>query len=311
MALHGCGTINTSANLTAFKISAGTTSNNLSSLVFSNSNGFSFGLNASTVTMNEAHQSYHRMWDPANTVTFAFNQSTSYIQPFELSKNLSMDRMRVYVSGNLGASTTQSTVGGTSYSMSAVTSNNIVFYTRNAGASSQSLAYYTSTQHVDQQLMTMSINANSTQWSVSLRFTLGSDSFTKDYSVSQNSLQWHTSHLTDLSGMKVYDVPCGASFSPGQYFVAYGRSTTFATGNAAISEATKMLLSYNSILGVSNNTLAVGMLGSATNSSVMWVPGHGSFSTNGVAGTTASLPLNLISSTASNVGLYAQLMRIV
>src|SRR5689334_16351153 len=103
--LHGCGTINTSANLTNFKLSAGTTSNNLSAVTFSNANGFSFGLNASTVTMNEAYQSYHRFWDPANTVTTAYAQSTSYIQPFEISKNLSMDRLRLIASANLGAST--------------------------------------------------------------------------------------------------------------------------------------------------------------------------------------------------------------
>lgn len=308
--LHGCGTINTSANLTNFKVSAGTTSNNLSSLVFSNSNGFSFGLNASTITVNEAYQSYHRMWDPANTLTVAFAQSTSYIQPFEISKNLSMDRLRLMVSAGFGASTTQSTVGGSTLTMSAITSNNIVFYSRGAGANSQSLQYYTSTQQVDQCLLTMAINANSTQYSVSLRYTLGSDSFTKDYSVSQNSIQWHTSHLTDLSAMKIYDLPCGASLSPGQYWMAFGRSTTFATGNAAISEATKLIVSANSLLAISNNTLAVGVFGSGTNSSVGWMPGHGSFSTSGVAGTTSSVALGVVSTNASNVGLYAQLMRI-
>jgi hypothetical protein len=297
----------------ALNFSGGTTSNNISDqLIFSNlAGGVAFGLNGSTLTASDNnYQSYHRLWDPNNTQTFSFGQSTSYFQPFELSRNLSMDRVRVVASGAFGASTTQATTGGTSLSMSAVTSHNIVLYTRGAGANSQSLVYYTSTQHVDQCLMTMSINANSTQYSVSLRYTLGSNSFTKDYSVSQNSLQWHTSHITDLSGVKYLDVPFGISLPPNQYWIGYGRSTTSNTQANSISEATKMIVSQNSMIAVSQNTLAMGMLGGATDSSVGWLPGHGSFTLGGAAGTTTSLGFANVSTTASNNGLYAQFMRI-
>jgi hypothetical protein len=72
-----------------------------------------------------------------------------------------------------------------------------------------------------------------------------------------------------------------------------------------------MIVSQNSMMAVSNNTLALGMLGGDTNSSVGWLPGHGSFTTNGAAGTTASLGFSNVSTTGSNNGLYAQLMRIV
>jgi hypothetical protein len=110
--------------------------------------------------------------------------------------------------------------------------------------------------------------------------------------------------------MKYLDVPFGVSLPPNQYWLGYGRSTTQATQNNSISEATKLLVSQNSMIAVSQNTLALGMLGGNTNSSVGWMPGHGSYTTGGAAGTTTSLGFAAVSTTASNNGLYAQFMRI-
>jgi hypothetical protein len=194
--------------------------------------------------------------------------------------------------------------------MSGVTSHNLVFYSRGAGANSLSLQYVTSTQRVDQQLVTISYAANSTQMSYSNRFTLGSDSFTKDYSSSATSQNFHTSNLTDLTGVKYIDLPCGISLSAGQYWLAYGRSTTNATQNGSISVATRMLVSHNSQIAISQNTLAMGMLGGATNSSVGPMPALGSFTTGGAAGTTSSITMANVSTNVSNNILYVQMMRI-
>jgi hypothetical protein len=301
----------TVATASVMNISAGTTSQTFGSVVFSNSHGYSFGLNGSTVTVNGPYFSYFRPIDFNNTLTFSFAQSTSYCAPFELPANYSFDRMRIVVSGSVAASQTQATTGNTSLSMSAITSHNIVIYSRGVGANSLSLQYVTSTQHVDQCLMTASVAAgNSSQHSISLRFTFGSNSFTKDYSSSVTRQDWHTSHLTDLTGVKYLDIPLGISLSPGMYWIGYGRSTTFATQAASVSVATRMAVSHNSMFAVSQNTLAMGMLGGATNSSVGWMPGHGSFTTSGAAGTTSSVGLAVISTTGSNNVLYAQFMRI-
>jgi hypothetical protein len=159
--------------------------------------------------------------------------------------------------------------------------------------------------------VTISYAANSTQMSYSNRFTLGSNSFTKDYSSSAGSQNFHTSNLTDLTGVKYIDLPAGLSLSPGQYWIAYGRSTASATQAASISVATRMLVSHNSQIAVSHNTLAMGTLGSATNSSVGWRPAHGSFTTGGAAGTTISITMANVSTLASNNMLYIQMMRIV
>jgi hypothetical protein len=246
-----------------------------------------------------------------NTATMSFGQSTSAVFGANVDNNLSMDLMQLIASGSVAASSTQATTGNISYSISAITSHNIVIYTRGTGASSQSLQYSTSTQQVDQQLITISFAAgNSTQYSVSNRLTLGSYSFTKDYSVSSGTVNWHTSNLTDLTGAKQYDLPFAVSLSAGQYWFNYGRSTTFATGNANVSVGTRMLVSFNSMIGITQNTLALGTLGSAANASVMWQPGIGSFTTGGAAGTTSSLGFANVSSTASNQMLYVQLMRI-
>jgi hypothetical protein len=159
--------------------------------------------------------------------------------------------------------------------------------------------------------MTESVAANSSQHSVSLRYTLGTFSATKDYSSSVTRLDWHTSHLTDLTGARYIDLPLGISLSPGQYWIGYGRSTTSNTQNASISVATRMLVSHNSMFAISQNTLAIGMIGGNTASSVGFLPGHGSFTTGGAAGTTNSVPISAVSTTGSNNILYMQFMRIV
>lgn len=258
-----------------------------------------------------ATQSYHAFPDMANnTVTTSFGQSTSYVCPFVLSQPLSIDRIRMVYSGSVAASSTQATTGNTSLSMSGITSHNLVFYSRGNGANSLSLQYLTSTQVVDRQLFTISYAANSTQHSYSNRFTLGSASFTKDYSSSVNSVHYHTSNLTDLTGVKYIDLPVGLSLNAGQYWIAYGRSTTRDTQNGSISVATRCLVSHNTMVAVSQNTLAMGMLGGATNSSVGWLPAHGSFTTGGVGGTTSSITMANVSTLASNLMLYVQMMRI-
>lgn len=249
------------------------------------------------------------------TVTIsAYVQSTSHMMPFVVPYALSVGSVRMIVAGSVAASSTQGLVNGSTLSAGATTSHNFVFYTRGAGASSQSLQYVTSTQIVDRNSVNVqnAAGANSTQLSYSNRWSIGNTSFTKDYSSSAASYNFHTSNLTDLTGTKQIDYPCGISLSQGQWFLGYGRSTNSATQNAAVSVATRMHVSYNSQIAMSQATLgAVGLLGGATNSSVMLATqGLGSYSTSGAAGTTASVELTRVSSGASNNIMYFQLVRI-
>lgn len=243
------------------------------------------------------------------TQTLSFAQSTSYAIPFALVCNYSVGTLRAFVSGSMAASSTATTIGNTSFSMSAVTTHNLVLYSRGVGANSLSLQSIGSTGQTDQQLFTLSAAANSTQFSYSNRLTIGTLSVTKDYSSSAASLNFHTSNLTDLSGAKLFDINFATSLTPGQYWLVYGRSTTSATQNAAISVATRMLVSHNTFLAVSQNTLALGVMGAATNSSVGFTQGLGSFTTAG-GGSTNSIPLANISTTASHNHLIFELVRI-
>ncbi len=250
-----------------------------------------------------------------NTVTSSFIGSTSHMIPFVVPQPLSIGSVRLFEVGSVAGSSTEALVNGSSLSMSGVTSHNFVFYSRGAGASSGSLQYVTSTQVVDQALMSVqnAAGVNSSQVSYTYRFSLGNVSFTKDYSSTAQSYNFHTSGVTDLTGTKMVDYPCGVSLSPGQWFLGYGRSSSVATQNAVISVATRMNISYDSQFVVSQNTLgALGTLGGATSSSVVFGPvGLGSFSTGGAAGTTASLDQSVISSGASNQVPLFQLVRIV
>lgn len=314
--LNGSTITATVPSVSVISFSAGTSSQTFGSLVFSNSNGISFGLNGSTVTAQNLFLSYLNIAGThyGNTVTSSFINSVSYMVPFVVPQNLSVGSVRLYEVGSQAASSTQGLVNGSTLSMSGQTTHNFVFYSRGVGASSMSLQFVTSTQIVDQVSMNVqnAAGANSSQLSYTYRFSLGNTSFTKDYSSTAQSYNFHTSHVTDLTGTKQVDYPCGISLSAGQWFLGYGRSTTFATQNAAISVATRLNISYDSQFILSQNTLgAIGTLGGATNSSVAFAQlGLGSFSTGGAAGTTNSLNISVISSGASNQIPVFQLVRI-
>lgn len=292
----------------------GTTFNgtNISASLTQNSNGIRIDASVAAPGGGAAFTySYHNIVPfPNATHTTSWGQSTSGVYPFQIPGALSMGIVRMLYSGSVAASSTQATTGGTSLSLSGATSHNLVFYSRGVNGSSLSLQYVTSTQHVDLQQITISYAANSTQLSYSNRLTLGSNSFTKDYSSSAASQNYHTSNLTDLTGARYLDIPSGLSLSQGQWWVAYGRSTASATQNGSVSVATRMLVSHNSMFGVSMNTLAIGMIGGNTNSSVGFFPAHGSFTLGGAAGTTSSIGMANVSTAASNHMLHMQFMRI-
>ncbi len=249
-----------------------------------------------------------------NTVTSSVAGSISQMIPFVAPQPISVGSVRMFQVGTVAASSTEALVNGSTLSMSGQTSHNFVFYSRGVGASSQSLQYVTSTQVVDNCLLSIqnAAGANSSQLSYTYRFSLANTSFTKDYSSTAQSYNFHTSNVTDLTGTKMVDYPCGISLSVGQWFLLYGRSTTFATQNAVISVATRLNISYDSQFIASQNTQgAIGTLGGATNSSVPFGPvGLGSFSTGGAAGTTNSINISNISSGASNQMPLMQLVRI-
>lgn len=246
-----------------------------------------------------------------NSQTVSALQSTSHLLPFVVDQNVSFDYIRLAMSGSvLAASSTAATTGNISYSAGHFRSNNFVIYSQGAGANSLSLQYVTSAQATEAFLMTQSHAANSTQHSYTLNYTFpcssGTSGFTKNYSSSAASLNYHTSHLTDLTGLKIRDFQFAGSLSPGRYWLAWGVSSTTSTARTA--DQSRQGIAFTAF-GMSANTLAFGLLGSATNYSIQPFMAHGAFTTAG-GGTTSSLPMTRVTSTASHIQLFFQLMRV-
>lgn len=84
-----------------FNVSAGTTSNNVSQIVFSNANNVSFGLNGSTITATATVSStpaftypYFNPYDAYVQVTGVLGSNSLYFQPFQ-SPNVQFDRLAI------------------------------------------------------------------------------------------------------------------------------------------------------------------------------------------------------------------------
>jgi hypothetical protein len=244
----------------------------------------------------------------ANSTTLQPTQSTSAVAPFLLENPITAKFIRLMMSGATSvASTTAATTGNTTWSAGATKSHNFMIMSRGVGANSQSLQYVTSTQVVEQYSQRWSAAANSTQFSVSMEYSLpvssGVSAFNKNWSSSAASLNFHSSQITDLTGFKQVDFPFAMSLIPGQYWLVYGQSSS--TNSNFTSIGLRDIITYN-VYGMSQPNNSWGTFGAATNASVQWKPGLGSYTTN--ATTTASIALANVSSSASNNIIYFQLM---
>ena len=121
-------TITASAAVGSVNISAGTTSNNLTNFVFSNSNGMSFGLNGSTITGSVAAQTANIAVPSAGTQT-----ATSGTVVYSNSNNITFGMSG---SSRITASYNFSISGGTSSNFGngiTFTNSNNMSFTNNAG----------------------------------------------------------------------------------------------------------------------------------------------------------------------------------
>lgn len=363
-----------SAAAAPVNFSAGTTSGNLGSVVFSNSNGISFGLNGSTITASAAgggvniaasdttftsgtvvmsnnggaltigsaaqsvlfsvpqtsslvgasgisistngstvsvYQpaiSYYANADyPINTTSQTVGQSTSVVFPFRIKENLSADFMRMAHTVSI-ASTSFASTANSAYTYQQAETHNLVLYSLGTGASSLSMRSIFSTSAGFTFSIRCSQNTTnniSVSHGMSYPVSNGTSSQSFSFAATNSTMQVSTTHLTALSGMKLWDTQILTSLSPGQYFAAYGVSTTQTTQGTAALSAARMAHSHIGMT-LANNTL--GQFGVANNASVMWISGIGSYSKAG-GGTTGSLNFSNVSSSASHVVPFIQMLR--
>lgn len=299
--------------------SAGTTSGNLDSVVFSNSNGVSFGLNGSTITASAAGGA------GANTISYFVNGplqadnlnnasmsgSSQAVAPFILPGAISVDFARLAVSISTNSTTRATTINTTISGQRASTIFGNIF-SQGTGANSLSLQHVTSMSIFSQMAFSLSANANGSEYTVSVSITHPSGSgstsqFTDSYATSQTNFALLTTNLSAFSGSKFVDIPFSASLAQSNYWVAWNMATALTTvQNAAWSN---WLFAVDRFYGSSQINSAFGMPGATAAATLAANIGLGRFTTN-ATGTTASMPLANISSTNSQVAVRFELVRL-
>lgn len=372
----------------AINVSAGTTSNNLQTIVFSNSNGVSFGLNGSTVTASAAGGAAESNWvnllgantagnttasgstigwsasnltlsgtngsqivisAPAmsslvgangisistagSTLTVMNNFISSYEnQPlvtaatmtlnmasishcvaFNLPEPISASFIRIPVSMSMNSTSIATSANSNTGGVALYSTFNAVIYSLGVGGNSQSLQSVASGSAGFTFSNSISVAANGTQCSISQGYSAQAEGIaatvTTQYSVSTSQYPFSSTAFSRFSAGRFLDIPFANSLPPGPYWLVFGgsSSTNATTGAAALSVMTNCLARYSNHYGVSQGNVVFGVMNNANLTSGGFL-GAGSFSTAG-GGTTASLPLSAISSSASNVRPYFQMLR--
>lgn len=308
------------ATISNVRVSAGTTSNLLSAITFANSNGVSFGINASTITASVAAaggntiSSYANVDQFVGTQTMSWNgASISHAIAFQLPQAISASFIRLPVLMTTGSTTIATTASSRNDAVSKVFTFNAVIYSLGVGANSKSLQSVASGSAGVTQRNSISIAANGTQYSVTQDFTYqveGSQVTTSaGYSISNTNYSLVTTNWqSNYSSLRFLDINFANSLSAGPYWLIVGMSSSENTAFGLWPDPLSACrVVYSRHYGVSQANSYFGVMGS-TNLSSGGHLGAGSFSTAG-GGTTASLPLSAISSSGSNNQVYFQILR--
>lgn len=306
----------------AANISAGTTSNNLSAVTFSNSNGVSFGLDGSVITgsVNPGAGNTISYFDNFTGVTntinsnswYAFNQSSSYIQPFNLPNALSASYARVLATLEIGQGNTQATSANNSQSRGYSATFALGVYQQGTGASSQSLTLVGSTSVPWNQSSAIHMNANGSEYTLTQAisyFAAGNTIGTSTTIASTlSNFRFLASVLgSNLAGLRGFDIPFASSLPASNLWLAIGRWTT--TGTTGAGNIPNNGLSVSAILaGALNSQFQV--VGDTATASSNWARlAQGSFSST-TAGMPNALAMSAVSTSASQPNFFFQLARL-
>ena len=296
--------------------SAGGANANLTNVVFSNSNSVSFGLNGSTITASYGEpliSSYENMVGyGSSTFTQSMNPgSVSIAVAFNLPEPISASFIRVPIMLTTNSTTLSTAAASLSGSADAYTTFNAVVYSLGVGANSRSLQSVASGSQGWTMRNSISVGADGTSGSYSQYLTVGAEgantTFSTQTTIANTNYSFVTASLTNFTGSRFLDIPFANSLSKGPYWLIIGMTTSSSSNSARISAATNCRVGYASHQVAAQWNVNFGIMGS-TNLTSGGLLGMGSFSTAG-GGTTASLPISAISSSASNARPYFQLLR--
>lgn len=296
-------------NNSQIKISAPATS----SIV--GTNGITISTNGSTISVQPVYRSsYQNLPGLINSSALTFNQtSISQAVAFMLPFPISASFLRIPALMTTNSTTIATMASATATASGALYSTlNAVIYSLGIGGNSRSLQSVASGSAGWTMQQSISIT-NSTQGSYTLAISGQANGAgttrTTQYSISNTNYSFTTNQIaTEFSTGRFLDVPFATSLSPGQYWLVIGMSTSTASAGAAgLAALTNCNVRYSNHYGASQANVGFGVFGS-TNMSSGGQLGNGFFSTAG-GGTTNSLPISAISSTASNPIPYFQLLR--
>lgn len=248
------------------------------------------------------------------TVTFAqaYEQGTSWVEPFFLPANLSFDYIRLHMQGGILAASTTAGTSASTFSCGYSKTHNFAIYSKATGANSDTLQLVVSTNFAERYSQNMGQGAASAGGQVySNRYTYpcssGNLGFTNDYSSTAASFNVNSASATAYTGTKIVDFPFGTSLTPGQYWLMYGASTTTAVQAAGTTIGLRNIVTMRPLCQA-QAALSYGTLGAATSNIYAPKMGLGSFTTAG-GGTTNSFHHTKITASAANPIMYFQLMR--
>lgn len=279
-------------------------------------NGISLSSAGSTISiMPQWVSSYENMPEGFNA-TMTFNAaSISHAIAFQVPQPISASFLRIPVLMTTNSTTIATMASATASANGELYSTwNAVVYSMGVGANSKSLQSVTSSSAGFTFRNSISIT-NSTQYSITQGFSaqaLGAGTTrTTQYSISNTNYSFTTNQIgTEWSSNRMLDINWANSLSPGNYWLVIGYSSSTATSGAAgLAALTNCNVRYSNHYGISMSDISFAIMGS-TNQTSGGLMGAGSFSTAG-GGTTNSIPISAISSLASNIRPYFQLLRSV
>jgi hypothetical protein len=239
--------------------------------------------------------------------------SVSHAAIFNIPEPLSISYLRIPVLMTTNSTTIATTAASATGGAAIYSTFNAVVYSMGTGGNSLSLQSVTSGSAGFTFSNSISVATNGTQYSVSQGYSAqalgGGTTFTTQTSASTTNYAFSTNSFTAFTSARFLDIPFTGSLVGGPYWIVFGGSTrsSATTGVAALSAMTNCNVRYSNHYGVSQTNIAFGVMGS-TNLTSGGHFGAGSFSTAG-GGTTNSINLSQISSSASHVRLYFQMLR--
>ena len=281
--------------------------------------GISISTNGSTITISYSSSAssaptlgYFENQDrfPINTTVISASGSVLQIVPFILPQPLSMAFIRIPASFSQINTSQTGTTDNTSFTFNRSYTVGAVIYTNAGGNMSQIGSYKSSfASYVFQVSVTAgATGSHRTMWNnVTYPVSGVYSNYTTSSGVTSANFLIGTGNLTLFTGLKYLDIPFATSLSAGNYWLGIGGSTNFASnaGPAVISNAS---MGPISMYAQSQTNITFMLQGAASASSVQMQVGLGSFSTNALQLSNATVAMSNISMQASNPKLYFQMI---